>query len=328
MSSDGLLQSLVNTCIGRFDRYLVQSKNGKYRPVFEPLTYDVLRDHLGGFCTLATYAITEKNLCRFAVFDADDENGLFRLFELQEMLGVVGVPSYLEESRRGAHLWVFLQSQVSPVLLRRALLPYCPPGVEFFPAQDTASFEHPGYAVRVPLGVHRKSGENYSFVSYRHGLFLSCTSTIDETLHWLSAVERVPPEVIAHLAGVNGQQVVTRPPNVLQKKREPVMRGARDGGQRWATIVEWRAEQDPFVLIGRYVDLDTRGMGCCPFGWHHSDGVDRHPSLWVYRPTRLGGCCWYCHAWKRGGSVFDFLLLYYGLETRELWHRILSGESF
>jgi len=32
--------------------------------------------------------------------------------------------------------------------------------------------------------------------------------------------------------------------------------------------------------------------------------------------------------WQRGGNLFDFLLLYYGLDARSLWQRILSGEIF
>lgn len=328
MVADRFVQALVNTCIGRFDRYLVQRSDGKYAPVFDHLTYDVLRDHLGGFCTLASYVITEKNLCRFAVFDSDDRGGVdgfLQLWDLQQTLATFQVPSYLEQSRRGAHLWVFFQELMSPALVRRALLPFCPPDVEFFPAQDCASFEHPGYAVRVPLGVHRKSGQTYPFVEYWQGSFVSCVSSdVRETLLWLSSVARASLETIFSLAQFHTERVV--PPEVVQERSRSPVRTVR--GARWASIADWRAEQDPIALIGRYVELDSRGMGRCPFSWHHSDGVDTHPSFWVYRPRVPGGCCWYCHAWKQGGSVFDFLLFWYGFETRELWHRILDGEQF
>jgi len=322
MLSDRLLQSLVSTCVGRFDRYLVQQGNGKYRPVFSPLTYGTLRDHLEGVCTLASYVITEKNRCRFAVFDADDDEGLFRLCDLQQTLGTLQVPSYLEESRRGAHLWVFLQTPCSPSLVRCALLPFCPAGLEFFPAQDEATFLHPGYAVRVPLGVHRKSGFSYPFVSYSDGFFIPCTDTLDSALHWLANVSRVQSSVLHRLSSEN------RCTERVSSSKSLVQGGAVSRTGRFASIEDWCREQDPFALIGHYVDLSAQGEGHCPFGWHHSDGVDSHPSLVVYRPAVPDVMCWWCRAWKRGGSVFDFLRLYSGLSSRELWHRILSGEPF
>ena len=112
--SDDLLQVLMSTCVGRLDRYLVQQEDGRYRSVRVRLSSDLLRDHLAGRGTWASYAITENDLCWFAVFDADASDGLFQLFRLQQMLGEKGVPSYLEGSRRGGHLWVFLEVASSP----------------------------------------------------------------------------------------------------------------------------------------------------------------------------------------------------------------------
>ena len=94
------------------------------------------------------------------------------------------------------------------------------------------------------------------------------------------------------------------------------------------TIAKWCLQQDALQVIGRYVALDENGLGCCPFGWHHSDGKDSHPSLWVYPPASGDLCCWYCHVWQRGGSLFDFLRYYYGLDARTLWRRIRAGEPF
>jgi TOTE conflict system primase-like protein len=324
--SDDLVQHLVSTCVGRTDRYLLQRENGRYRPVLAKLTYDRLRDHLAGSCTLATYAIAEDDLCRFAVFDSDADDGLFQLFRLQQVLGELAVPSYLERSRRGGHLWVFLEFATSPHVLRQALLPFCPSDVEFFPSHDTATFEHPGYPVRLPLGIHRKTGCRYLFVEYCSGDFVSVARTITETLLWLSTVERVSVETIAHLAEQNQLVALAAPPR--PSKKLPVLAKAPGSGGQWRTIVEWCVVQDPHALIGRYVALDARGVGSCPFGWHHSDGEDAHPSLVVYNPVGSDVMCWWCRAWKQGGSVFDFLRYWYGLDARELWHRILSGEQF
>jgi hypothetical protein len=47
----------------------------------------------------------------------------------------------------------------------------------------------------------------------------------------------------------------------------------------------WCDRQDSLAVIGRYVQLDRRGMGCCSFGWHHDDGKDSRSSF-----AALVGC--------------------------------------
>jgi len=94
------------------------------------------------------------------------------------------------------------------------------------------------------------------------------------------------------------------------------------------SIHDWCDRQDALRVIGRYVWLNPQGLGCYPFGWHHSDGKDAHPSLWVHAPRASGAPCWYCHVWRRGGNLFDFLCLWYGISARQMWRRILAGERF
>jgi hypothetical protein len=321
--SDELLRNLARTCVGRLDSYAVQQANGLYLRYKAALTMSVLRAHLEGTLTIASYPVTERNLCRFAVFDADHEEGLRYLVQLQQTFAGLSIPSYLEKARRGIHLRLFLFCSCSPVLLRQALLPYCPPGMEFFPKRDWADWEHPGNAVRLPLGVHRRTGLRYPFVEYKQSCFVPYARMVTDTLSWLSTVERVSLEALSRLAQQNEAKALSAQKEVRPQKPLPVSPGAR-----YSSIREWNACQDPLEVIGRYVDLDRHGMGCCPFGSHHKNGKDTHPSLKVYDPSISGGCCWWCHAWGKGGSVFDFLKLYYGLEPKELWHRILSGGQF
>ena len=142
----------------------------------------------------------------------------------------------------------------------------------------------------------------------------------------------------------HGSQTLTAPPSLLSQLRKAcpnattlayqhkkyTSKNAARSTQLAPTlsIRDWNAWQNPLAVIGRYVELDSRGIGCCPFGWHHSDGRDSHPSFKVYEPRFPGGYCWYCRAWGHGGSVFDFLSLYYNVETRDLWRRIQAGEQF
>ncbi|HJT56421.1 MAG TPA: hypothetical protein VJ761_08000 [Ktedonobacteraceae bacterium] len=309
---------LVYACIGRRDDYAIQRENGLYRRVGQPLTFDLLRKHLVGDLTLGTYVIDERGRCRFAVFDADSEDGVAVLLALQGRLRADGVSSYLEASRRGAHLWVFLARAAPAWVVRGWLLPYRPAGVEFYPKQDTASHERPGSLVRVPLGVHRRSGRRYPFVEQQDGRLVPVARSVSASLSWLATVERVAIPATARVAATGPQAHKKYPSKTVSM--QPV--------RETLTIRDWCLAHNPLVVIGRFVVLDSRGMGCCPFGWHHRAGRDRHPSLWVYVPHEGDLMCWYCHTWQQGGSLFDFLRLYSGLDARELWRRIRAGEQF
>ena len=314
---------LVHACIGRHDDYAVQRDNGLYARAGHPLTFDLVRRHLLGGLTLGTYVIDERGRCRFAVFDGDGEDGVSVLLAVQVRLEETGVISYLEASRRGAHLWVFLARAVPAGEVRGWLLPYRPVGVELYPKQDMASHERPGSLVRVPLGVHRRSGRRYPFVEQYEGHLVPVARSVSASLTWLSTVQRVAvPESTSRV------EVSVSMEQYRQKKfSSPSLLGVASSSAP-RTVGDWCLVQNPLQVIGRYVELDSRGMGCCPFGWHHQAGRDRHPSLWVHLPRGGDLACWYCNTWQQGGSLFDFVRLYHGLDARELWRRILAGESF
>ncbi len=317
------LDPFISCCVGRSDDYAFQLQDGRYLRAGTPISYDEIFAHLQGRYTLGTYVITEYNLCRFAVFDSDAPAGLFDLAGLQTNLATSGIPSYLELSRRGAHLWVFLSEPISPALVRAWLLPFCPQGCEFYPKQDQANWQHPGCLIRLPLGVHLRSGERYPFVALVDGEPLPLFSSVVDALGWFSTIKRanVPSQLTILPQRENGSQLTQQ--NISFKKTQPITTVGQPD-----TVRDWCASQDPLAVIGRYVSLDGNGVGCCPFGWHHADGVDTHPSFVAYRPVSPDICCWYCHVWQSGGSLFDFLKLYYGLEAGELWHLLLSGFQF
>src|SRR5437870_2809298 len=89
-----------------WSHYAVQQRDGSYWRVREPLTLPLLSAHLLGQCTLGTYLLDEHNSCSFAVFDADSPDGLSQLVGLAMELTQQGIPTMLEASRRGGHLWV------------------------------------------------------------------------------------------------------------------------------------------------------------------------------------------------------------------------------
>ena len=317
------LDPFISCCVGRRNDYAVQLPDGRYMRMGTGLTYETLFWHLEGRQTLGTYVINEQNQCNFAVFDSDASTGLFDLAGLQANLATSGIPSYLELSRRGAHLWVFLSEPISPVLVRAWLLPFCPVNVEFYPKQDQGSFEHPGCLIRLPLGVHLRSGERYPFVALVDGQPLPLFSSVVDALGWFETIEHAKvPSPSTILPQRDGARPQTQQ-NISFKKPQPTTTVGLP-----STIRDWCASQDPLAMIGRYVSLDGNGVGCCPFGWHHADGKDHHPSFVAYHPTAPDICCWYCHVWQSGGSLFDFLRLYYGFEASELWRLLLTGFQF
>jgi hypothetical protein len=176
--------------------------------------------------------------------------------------------------------------------------------------------------VRVPLGVHRLTGQRYPFVSLVGGQLEPVARSLSAVLTWLSTVERVRVPDLEMWEETSPARVLSTHKNTLQNLVPIPVPG------RKMSIQEWCLQQNSIEVIGRYVALDDKGMGCCPFGWHHQDGRDSRSSLWVYRPRGSDLCCWYCHAWQQGGSLFDFLRYYYGLDARSLWHRIVSGGRF
>ena len=262
-----LLDPFISCCVGRRNDYALQVPDGRYTRVGTDLTYETLFWHLEGRQTLGTYVINELNQCPLLSLIVIPPTGLLDLATVQMNLTTNGIPSYLELSRRGAHLWVFFSEPISPALVRAWLLPFCPAGVEFYPKQEAASWEHPGSLIRLPLGVHLRSGERYPFVTLVDGQPLPLFSSVVDALGWFATIERalVPSPSTILLQRDNGSPPTQQ--NISFKKREPTttVEGTR-------TIRDWCAHQDALSVIGRYVSLDQRGMGCCPFGWHHDDG--------------------------------------------------------
>src|SRR5438270_4710498 len=310
------LETFMHTFVSRCDDFALQRTDGGYMRVGRPLTTHELHAHLTGKQTIGSYVIDEQGQCSYAVFDADSNKGLHILRGVQCRFALEGMTSYLEQSRRGGHLWVFLAQPVKASHLRKWLLPYCPSEVEFYPKQD----ESKGYGslIRLPLGVHLRSGKRYPFVEWTPTGFRPLARTVPASVAWLTTVQRLSAGPEVSNAALT-DRIPTSQEKSFSKTLPPVTQ------QSPPTIRAWCAQQDPYSVIGRYVTLNAFGVGCCPFGWHHANGRDTHASFKVYPPGVPGGYCWYCHVWQQGGSVFDFLRYYYQLDAHTLWQRIRAG---
>ncbi|HEX4206998.1 MAG TPA: hypothetical protein VHZ51_22905 [Ktedonobacteraceae bacterium] len=136
-----LLDAFLDCCGGRRGDYAVQRDDGRYMHVWQPLTYETVFAHLRGDITIGVYLIDEAGYCHSAVLDSDMPDGLVQLSRVQTHLAVGGWASYLEATRRGAHLRVFFAEPVAPAVVRRWLRSYCPAGVELYPKRATCLAE-------------------------------------------------------------------------------------------------------------------------------------------------------------------------------------------
>jgi hypothetical protein len=158
--SERLTQQFAN----RNDIHARQLPDGRYYLVKQPLTPRLMYIHLKGGITLGTYLLDQESRAKFVVLDADDR--IDGLQHMHEQLEHLDIPSYLETSRRGGHLWFFFREKISGEKGRRfglALTKMFQLDMEVYPKQEQLS-DGPGSLIRVPFGIHRKSGQRYGFV--------------------------------------------------------------------------------------------------------------------------------------------------------------------
>ncbi len=303
--------------VHRWDQYALQQRDGSYWRVREPLSYELLAAHLAGLCTVGTYLLDSESRCMFAVFDADGEHGLEQLAALSVELFGQGIPTILEASRRGGHLWVHLDRPTDAGAVRAWLLPYAVTlGVEFYPKQDVLAPGGSGSLVRLPLGMHRRSRGWYPFVQLAPmGELVPVGETVEACCVWVcQAVQRVvvPASVVSACSSACASSGQTVSWQAIGQTMPSFGRGS---------IRAWCQAQDILSVIGRYVALDSRGVGSCPFKAHHYRG-DRHPSFQVF-----GGVDshWYCYTWRRAGDLFDFICLYHQITPQEGWRQLQEG---
>ena len=170
---------------GRHYYFQVKADN---RPA--PLTPDAIRRHLAGFYTVALYAIDPiTQCCRWLAIDADYDQAIADLLKLQYELEKNGFPAALERSRRGGHLWLFLEEPTPARDCRACVQQFAKSlqvplksgreeGIEIFPKHDSLPEGQFGNAIRGPLGIHRVTGKRYWFYGANYG--------IDAQLQYLS----------------------------------------------------------------------------------------------------------------------------------------------
>ena len=288
-----LAQSLFDAFFQRRDLYARQLSDGNYICIHEPLRLQHVLAHLQGTLTLGTYVLDAQSCARFVVLDADDDEQWLALSTLSQTLADQAVPCYLETSRRGGHLWFFFEEPI-PAQQARAfgaglLARYRMSEMEVFPKQDRLQ-DGPGSLIRLPFGVHQKSGQRYGFT---HPDGTPLAPRLRDQLPLLCAAQTVPHAALCDWVevGMNSNSPpVSDPPETL--------------GDTLASRLKEVVSVADFV--GRFVQLTPQGRGLCPF---HDD---RHVSFSV----NLEKNYWHCFAGCGGGSIIDFWMKFRGCDFK------------
>ncbi|MFC1960619.1 CHC2 zinc finger domain-containing protein [Chloroflexota bacterium] len=293
-----LATAYAATFISRYDMYPAQRPDGSYITLKKKLSQNLIVSHLQGYITLGAYALDTNSQSRWLCLDADNDEQWAGVYRLAKDLNQRCIPSYLETSRRGGHLWLFTNSMPGADVRRfgkQLLHEYDLEDVELYPKQDKLK-TGPGSLVRMPLGVHQKTGKRYSFVTL-NGQPLA--PTIREQIGLLVHPGQVPEVFIS--------DVLSRVSTVEEETPPPVVSipDQLDSDEPLSTRLKQAISVPDYV--SQYVELDKQGRGHCPF---HDDA---RKSFSVNQDKNF----WYCFAGCGGGSIIDFKMRQLGKTQSE-----------
>jgi hypothetical protein len=292
-----LAEGLTDTFLVRRDLYARQLVDGRYVCIQKFLTPRHVIAHLKGDLTLGAYALNVDNRARFLAFDADDETQWAKLVQMAVSLESQGTKAYQEASRRGGHLWLFFSRPVMGRSVREFGLGLAQvfrlDGIELFPKQ-AALKTGPGSLIRMPFGIHRRTGERYSFFK-PDGQPLA--ASLEEQMLILSHPQNVPPPVFQAYRSLS---------NAAKESKEKAGNGPTEAPT--GTLSE-RIKGSVSVLdfVSQYVELSPNGRGLCPF---HDD----QQASFSVNPE---GNYWHCFAGCGGGSIIDFWMKKQGYDFKQ-----------
>jgi hypothetical protein len=177
-----------------------------------------IRRHLEGELTVGLYAITPSTQrSKWVAIDADYEGAMEDLLKLQYFLQQDEVEAALEMSKRGGHLWIFMER---PALARECRIYIynlalwlgvrikgvgLAEGIEVFPKHDELREGEFGNAIRGPLGIHRGANRRYWFYGADY--------TLEKQMAYLNRLQKVSEEQLRSFIGGK-----TMPPEFDRKR--------------------------------------------------------------------------------------------------------------
>jgi len=190
------LNRFMQLFAGRRGVYALQTRAGGgkygYRPVYEDISREKIREHLAGDVTLGVYPVSHDNTSRMMILDIDVCKTFLEQF-LADQKSRVEIKSRLRElttelinagenaglrficetsGYKGIHLWAFCDFDL-PARYWRVIARWVTESVrhipaqlqiEIFPKQDTVPANGIGNLVKLPLGIHKASGKRSFFI--------------------------------------------------------------------------------------------------------------------------------------------------------------------
>jgi len=271
----------------RQDVYAKQLKDGRYVCVQQPLQTKHIIAHLQGKMTLGAYLLDKESRARFLVLDADDDEEWRILIDIAHHLTKQDTTTYLEQSRRGGHLWLFFEQAIAGEKVRRLgqgiLAEWGKGSIELYPKQDKLTGSV-GSLIRLPFGIHRRSGKRYGFIDIQSQ---PLAPTMAQQIQMLTQPETATKPLFDRFA-----KHAPTPPQKPYFEPKDSARGTVS--ERIKSAVSVRE------FVGQYVDLSAKGVGPCPF---HDDQI---ASFSIHDE----GNYWHCFACNKGGSIIDFWMMY------------------
>jgi hypothetical protein len=200
------------------------------------LTAATIRRHLEGKLTIGLYAInpvTQRS--KWVAIDADYTGAMEDLLKLQYSLQQDEVEAALEMSKRGGHLWIFMER---PALARECRVYIynlalklgvrikgsgLAEGIEIFPKHDELCGGEFGNAIRGPLGIHRGANRRYWFYGADYDL--------DRQIAYLNRLRKVSEEQLRTF--VAGK---TMPPEFERKQPTPAQPFVRSSAHEFRIL--------------------------------------------------------------------------------------------
>lgn len=219
--SDSQVVRFMDLFTGREGVYARQwvSHTGEsgYTPIREPFTMGVAKNHLMGNHTVGLYPLRMDNTVCFIAFDIDiakyflakaitskklwdraDASAQTIACKIVDLGAAQDIPIYIEDSGfKGRHCWILVEPPIPARIARRFALILLqqigrPPSelqVEAFPKQAFVAEGKLGNLIKIPLGIHRRSG--------RRGLFVDGSGrAYPDQLGFLDQVERAAKQRI------------------------------------------------------------------------------------------------------------------------------------
>jgi hypothetical protein len=294
--------------------YAVQQKDGTYRWVYDPCTPALLSAHLQGALTLALASTDARGACRWVCLDVDAPGMLPQLLSLRSALAELSLPGLVEASRRGGHLWLFFDEPLPAVAARfvvaKALEAVSADGMEV-PAHerypDAPGSGGIGHAMRLPLGIHRKTGKRYPLFD-DEGLPCAFTSTaraamfvLDTRLISTAWAQRQWEQYRADRQSHRGPLALSRT-SAEEASHTTAPQSSQGIGTRSAVIRWVDAEVSPLDLLADLApETELKRQGGGYLGWcsFHDDratdaeGCPGSPSFYVVEDRRYGWS-WRC----------------------------------